>query len=292
MNTLTVRTEDGVELALHHLAPDPSASARAVLLVHGAFTSHAVWLRGGAAGSGLAWFLRARGLDVWLADLRHHGGSAREPRPRTWHFEDTILHDAPALVARVRGETGGAAPVWVGHSVGGAIGLAYSARDPAAAPAGIVALGTPGPVLGPLRRAMALLTIVTCKTLGRFPARRFRMGSEDEAALVLAEWMAWNARGRWVGADGTDYLAALGRLRTPVLAVAGAGDRMFAPADACRRLVERAGAASKTFVVVGPGLDHRGLLLDARADEQCWPLVADWIARLPSPARPPAWMAP
>jgi oxygen-independent coproporphyrinogen-3 oxidase len=292
MITQTVRTEDGVDLALHHLAPAPSASATAVLLVHGAFTSHAVWLRGGAAGSGLAWFLSNRGLDVWLADLRHHGGSAREPRPRTWHFEDTILHDAPALVARVRRQTGGAPLVWVGHSVGGAIGLAHSTRDPAAAPAGIVALGTPGPVIGPLRLAMALLTIVTCWTLGRFPARALRMGSEDEAALVLAEWMAWNARGRWVGADGTDYLAALGRVRTPFLAVAGAGDRVFAPADACRRLIERAGAEPKRFVVAGPGLDHRGLLLDARADEQCWPLVADWIARLPVAARPPARMAP
>jgi pimeloyl-ACP methyl ester carboxylesterase len=180
----------------------------------------------------------------------------------------------------------------VGHSVGGAIGLASSARDPAAAPAGIVALGTPGPVMGPLRRAMALLTIVTCRTLGRFPARAFRMGSEDEAALVLAEWWVWNVRGRWVGADGSDLLAALGRLRRPFLGVAGAGDRMFAPADACRRLIERAGADSKAYVVAGPGLDHRGLLLDARADEQCWPLVADWIARLPSPARPPARMAP
>ncbi len=292
MITLTVRTEDGVDLALHHLTPGPSTSARAVLLVHGAFTSHAVWLRGGAAGNGLARFLRTRGLDVWLADLRHHGGSAREPRPRTWSFEDSILHDAPALVARVRRETDGAPLIWVGHSVGGAIGLAYSARDPTAAPAGLVTLGTPGPVMGPLRRALALLTIATCKTLGRFPARAFRMGSEDEAALVLAEWMAWNARGRWVGADGTDYLAALGHVRTPFLAVAGAGDRVFAPAGACRRLIELAGAEPKSFVVVGPGLDHRGLLLDARADEQCWPLVADWIARLPSPARPPARMAP
>ena len=128
--------------------------------------------------------------------------------------------------------------------------------------------------------------------LGRFPARMLRMGSENEAALVLSEWMAWNLRGRWVGADGYDYLAALQWVRAPFLGLAGAGDRLFAPVDACRALVDRVGAGSRTFAVVGLGLGHGGLLLDAQADAQCWSLVATWTARLPSPARPRPRMTP
>ena len=64
MSTLTVHADDGVPLGLHQL-------------------------------------FAARGHDVRLADWRHHGASAREPRPRTWHFEDTIMRDAPELADRV-----------------------------------------------------------------------------------------------------------------------------------------------------------------------------------------------
>jgi pimeloyl-ACP methyl ester carboxylesterase len=286
MMTAGVRTEDGVDLVLYRMDPAERTvtPATTVLLVHGAFSSHTVWMRGGARNTGLARFLSDAGSDVWLADWRAHGAATREPRPHTWHFEDTITQDAPTLVEYVRAATG-APPLWVGHSVGGAIGLALLARDPTAL-AAIATLGTPGPVMGPLRRLLALGTIALCRTLGRFPARALRMGSEDEAALVLSEWMTWNLRGRWVGDDGFDYLAALEHAPTPTLAVAGESDRMFAPTTACRALAERIGAAA-TFASVGPRLDHPGLLLDPRADEECWPLLARWIAAHPATARPP-----
>jgi pimeloyl-ACP methyl ester carboxylesterase len=286
MMTAGVRTRDGVDLVLYRMDPAERAGSAAttVLLVHGAFSSHTLWMRGGAHNTGLARFLSDAGFDVWLADWRAHGAATREPRPHTWHFDDTITQDAPTLVEYVRYATG-APPVWVGHSVGGAIGLALLARDPTAL-AAIATLGTPGPVMGPLRRLLALGTIALCRTLGRFPARALRMGSEDEPALVLSEWMAWNVRGRWLGADRFDYLAALEHGQTPVLAVAGESDRMFAPAAACRALARWIGAAA-TFAVVGPRLDHPGLLLDPRADEECWPLLSRWIAALPATAPPP-----
>ena len=87
-----------------------------------------------------------------------------------------------------------------------------------------------------------------------------------------------------MGSDGFDYLAALKQLPTPLLSIAGSGDRLFAPPDACRALVDRLGNG-KTFVVVGPDLDHRGLVIDPRADEHCWPLIADWIAQRASSPR-------
>jgi pimeloyl-ACP methyl ester carboxylesterase len=287
MMTAGVRTGDGVDLVLYRMDPAERrlTPATTVLLVHGAFSSHTVWLRGGSDNTGLARFLSDAGFDVWLADWRAHGAATREPRPHTWHFEDTVTQDAPTLVEYVRAATG-APPVWVGHSVGGVIGLALLARDRTAL-AAIATLGTPGPVMGPLRRLLALGTITLCRTLGRFPARALRMGSEDEAALILSEWMAWNVRGRWLGADGFDYLAALEQAPTPVLAVAGESDRLFAPAAACRALAVRIGP-TVTFAAVGPRLSHPGLLLDPRADEECWPLLARWIAALPATARPPA----
>ena len=127
MTARRIVTADGVHLALHRLRE--STGRPAVLCVHGAFCSHTAWLRvRGGGGGGLADLLDARGYDVWLADLRHHGASEREPKPRTWRFEDCILGDAPALVAHVAAETNGAPLAWIGHSFGSVIGLCWLAR--------------------------------------------------------------------------------------------------------------------------------------------------------------------
>jgi hypothetical protein len=67
------------------------------------------------------------------------------------------------------------------------------------------------------------------RLLGRFPARSLRFGNEDEAAEIIAEWMEWNVRGRWLGMDGFDYFAGLAALSTPYLGVASGADWIFAP---------------------------------------------------------------
>src|SRR5881397_3152807 len=266
MTARLIFTPDGVELALHRVRAYRDGRP-AVLLVHGAFTNHRFWLHSedGMRGmGGMAHFLGAAGLDVWLADLRHHGESAREPRRGAWTFEDWVLNDAPTLVARVREETDGAPLAWIGHSAGGAAGLCWLARVAAAAPLrAIVTLGTPGPRrLGLVRRALAATTIALSRALGHFPARALRFGNEDEAAEIIAEWMEWNVRGVWLGTDGFDYFAGLAALSTPYLGVAGGADWIFAPANACRQVVDRVGATRKTLTVA-PRLSHRGLVVSA-----------------------------
>src|SRR5437016_11494444 len=199
-----VTTPDGVELALHRLRAFRDGRP-AVRLGHGAFTKHRFWLHSsdGTQAGGMAHFLGAAGLDVWLADLRHHGESAREPRRGAWTFEDWVLRDTPTLVARVREETDGAPLAWVGHSAGGAAGLCWLARVAAAAPVGaIVTLGTPGPRrLGPVRRALAAATMAVSRALGHFPPRALGVGNGGDAAEIIAAWMEWNVRGVWRGTD-------------------------------------------------------------------------------------------
>lgn len=280
MSERDLETSDGVRLALYRRRPYAEGRP-AVLLVHGAFGSHTAYLRTDAGRGGLSHYLGARGYDVWLADLRHHGRSDREPRRFTWSFEDLIRKDAPAIVAQLRREIGAAPLAWIGHSFGAVVGLCWLAWSHPQAPlSGIATLGAPGPAaMGAVRWGLAALTILICRTLGYFPARTLRFGSEDEAGGVLAEWMRWNVNGRWVGRDGFDYFAAMARIRVPLLSVAGAADRFFAPAAACRQVVEQWGDPRKRFALAGPGgrLNHRGLLLDRRSIDVCWPLLADWL---------------
>ena len=274
-----VTTPDGVELALHRMRAYRDGRP-AVLLAHGAFSNHRLWLHStdGSGAGGMAHFLGAAGLDVWLADLRHHGESAREPRRGAWTFEDWVLQDTPTLVARVREETDGAPLAWIGHSAGGAAGLCWLARVAAAAPLrAIVTLGTPGQRrLGPVRRTLAAATMAMSRALGHFPARALRFGNEDEAAEIIAEWMEWNVRGAWRGTDGFDYFAGLAALNIPYLGVAGGADWIFAPAKACQQVVDRVGATRKALAVE-PGLTHRGLVLSPRARQACWPNIVAWL---------------
>jgi hypothetical protein len=41
-------------------------------------------------------------------------------------------------------------------------------------------------------------------------------------------------------------------------------------------VVSAVGAARKALALV-PHLDHRGMLLDPRARDSCWPQVSDWL---------------
>jgi len=274
----TIVTEDGVELALHRLRAYRDGRP-AALLVHGAFSNHGVWVRRTHPG-GFAHYLLGRGLDVWLADLRHHGRSAREPRGKKWRFEDWILRDAPTLVDRVNDETEGAPLIWIGHSAGGVVGLCWQARQPATRLAAIVTFGTPGPTrVGLTRRALAALAAGMSRLFGTFPAKPLGLGPENEAGRILADWMGWNVAGRWIGQDGFDYFNALSAVASPLLSIAGGADRVFAPAAACADVVERAGSRRKA-IQVHPGLSHRGLLRDPRARERCWPDAAGWLQEL------------
>jgi hypothetical protein len=112
--------------------------------------------------------------------------------------------------------------------------------------------------------------------LGTFPARILGLGSENEAGRILADWMGWNVRGSWRGADGFDYFAALANVASPFLSVAGASDWLFAPPRACADVVEQIGSRRKALAV-HRHLSHRGLLRDPRARERCWPETASWL---------------
>lgn len=273
MITERVRTADGVTIGLHHLEPAAPPPAPVLLLLHGAFSGHAIWLR-----SFTSWLAR-HGFDIWLADFRSHGVADREPAPRTWWFDDLIDRDAPALLARLRAHIGTRRLGVIGHSAGGVIALAALARAGAQSEMdAVVALGTPGPRrMGLKRYAGALGFSALARVLGRFPARTLRFGSDDEGALMFGQWMTWNLEGRWLSRDGFDYLEALSRTRTPYLGVAGGRDVLFSPPYACREIVDRIGSPTKDFYIA-PSLNHPGLVLDPRAATEVVPRLVSWLS--------------
>ena len=112
---ITVRADDGVDLALWRRRADAPANRRAVpvLLVHGTFSNRNFFL--GTGERGLAHYLASRGFESWVAELRGHGRSGAAGKGTAWRFEDWILRDAPALLRGVRDASGSESVAWIGH---------------------------------------------------------------------------------------------------------------------------------------------------------------------------------
>ncbi len=272
-----VRAGDGTRLALYRVG-EPTAPP--VVLMPGTFSNHTFWL--GTGGRGMAWHLADAGYEAVVLDPRGHGGSERA-RGRPWRFEHWGRLDVPAAVSAAAPD--GAPVLLVGHSAGGASMLIALAGEPALRErvAGVVVLGTPVPWLQRWRRVGAWTIRAASRLLGRFPARLLGLGPEDELPGVMAQWMTWNLKREWRGCDGTDYVERLQSVCTPVLAMSGAGDTVFAPPDACRGVVEMMGSADASYVLAGretgfsEDFDHPGIVVSRAARVEVWPRIVTWL---------------
>ena len=282
---ITVRADDGVDLALWRRRADAPANRRAVpvLLVHGTFSNRNFFL--GTGERGLAHYLASRGFESWVAELRGHGRSGAAGKGTAWRFEDWILRDAPALLRGVRDASGSESVAWIGHSAGGVIAVAYAGlqAELSGAIGGIVMAGAPAPTRpGAWHVPLAAIGYGITRLVGRFPARALRIGPEDEQPGIMQQWMEWNVRGNWIGENGTDYLANARRISAPALALAGGFDPI-APAATCRLLLDALGGADRTFLKCGRGsgfsenFSHNRLLVSTPARQEVWPRIAEWL---------------
>lgn len=278
------RTDDDVEIAVTRLgvgAPTPTEPP--VVLLHGTFCQRSFWVSN--KGDGLGPFLRARGYDVWIPEVRGHGRSPRDARYRDWSAEDQILRDLPAVQRLVEHETGRRAH-WVGHSWGGVAilgGLGVGSLDPTRI-ASTVVLGaniTEGDewLRRPLPRAAAwtLLTV-----LGRVPAGLMKLGPEPESRGYMLDFLRWKGpRSQWVTRDGEDYWQGIRRAEVPLLAFAAANDESD-PVPGCRRMFDEYGG-DKEWVLLGvdqgfsKDYGHVEMIVSKAAADEVWPRIGDWL---------------
>lgn len=273
---LTIPADDGVRLAVHRVGPEDGTP---VLLIPGTFSNHTFWL--GTRGTGFARELAQHGYDAWVLDPRGHGNSDRPARDQDWRFDDWARRDAPAAIDTALAPRAGFV---IGHSAGGAAALVAIATRPELRRRvrGMIVLGTPFPWLQPFSRIGAHTLRTVSRLFGRFPARAFRLGPEDELAGVMVQWMDWNLAGRWVGDDGTDYDRAIAALDVPLLVVAAVADR-WAPPPSCRALLETVASTDTTWLLLGReagfGHDfgHVDMLVGRTARAEVWPLLRQWM---------------
>lgn len=289
---------DGWKVALFRRAPDPAAAGLPawgvpVILAHGtAVNRHSF----DAEGSDMAAWLSGRGFDVWIPEYRGDRSSA-PPDRRTWRqgewaVGDIAARDLPAVLDHVLSATGRDQAWWVGHSLGGVLGMILLEGPHASRIAGLVALGSPGlrlrpgpadrqarrlaaslPRKGPVPTRQAALLLLPALYMGaddpffhalfnlddidqRVLAAFVGPGMEDMGRGTLRQYGAMVETGHLLSADGTDLCAGLRDVRAPALLVAGRVDHVAPPWDVLATF-DALGSADKEFVVLGHGWGQR-----------------------------------
>lgn len=219
-------------------AADDGGVERPLVIVHG-FAEHARRHEELAEAAGSA------GHPVYGLDLPGHGES---PGPRAvidGHGEALVA--VGELVARANQESGAAAPVLFGHSMGGAIALRFALEQPErlsglvlSSPFLVDALDRPAWLLAVARLAARLaprmvVTKVDLNSLSRDQAEVQRY--VDDPMVITTGVPA--VTGRTITDGGAETLAQAHRLTVPTLVLHGSADGIAGVAGS-RRLVAEA----------------------------------------------------
>jgi pimeloyl-ACP methyl ester carboxylesterase len=288
--------EDGwvLELARYKAPARPDGSPRLppVVCCHG-LGANAVSLDMAEEVS-LPRYLRSRGFDVWLLDLRGNGRSAQPPAGRgryDFSFDDHATKDVKAAIEFVKRETGAPRVAWVGHSMGGIVAYGHvqvwggqdlQAVATIASPTSFVKK----PVVARLapyasyHKLPAIYQELACRLVSPLatpiysrlpfvdllinarnaPDRYVRTGLAYALAnmsmRLLLQFSRWIETGELTSVDGSrTYFRELEAVRVPWLAIAGAGDQLV-PEENVRAGFERLGSSEKRLLVLGTAHGH------------------------------------
>ena len=245
---LEIHTPDGV--ALRAVVDDPPLGVElrgTCVLAHALFARKTEFGRGERAG--LAQAYAAEGWRTIAFDFRGHGESSSPKNGREWGYDDLVRWDLPAVVACARARSDDRPVVVVGHSLGGHVALASQGTGRLEADA-IVAIAAsvwlrefePSRARWAAKLLLARGMREAATRLGRIPARRMRLGSDDASGRFASDLLGFMADNAWRSEDGIDdYRGALARVVVPVCAVASEGDRVVCHPDSAELFARRCG---------------------------------------------------
>ena len=289
-----VTTEDGWRLALHHYVPVEPRYRQPVLLIPGIACNRTIFDLNDERS--LARDLSGRGFDVWIAEPRGMGLSARAGWKAyfldDYDFDDILSKDIAAVIGWLRKKTGGESVWWVGHSLGGLLGYAWLGRRGEHGLAGLVTVSSPVHLarsleLAPwmsLSKGMRLGKAVMLRPIARFVSplagwsdrfvsslvvwpesiesslkRRILVNTIENIPQGLMEQIRyWHWSGRFTSRDReVDYYLKMNQIVEPLLIISPERDRVAPPA-AVAPAYQQAASKDKQFRIIGTdsGDDH------------------------------------
>ncbi|NLU78871.1 alpha/beta fold hydrolase [Micromonospora sp. HNM0581] len=230
--------------------------------------------------------MRAVGLAVAVADLRGTGESTPRPSRSCRYGYAELATDIGTVLTALKPRLAGRRSLLLGHSLGGQAAVLHLAlhREHEVDGLALVAVGIPYwrdftglrryGVL-PYARGIA----ATTRLLGVWPGWGF---GGRQARGVIRDWAHTARTGCFPPIDGLDAEAAVGRIRTPVLAISVDGDQ-YTPHPTLDRLCAKLTSArverERFSPPPGTTVDH---FTWARAADPFAARVASFAADLPT----------
>jgi pimeloyl-ACP methyl ester carboxylesterase len=311
---LSVTTADGWTLSLWYRAPKQVRFVEPILFCHGLANNHFFFDFG--IQNNLMRAACALGFRCYAIDFRGSGSSLPTvPGPFEVSIDDHIQFDAPAAVACVLKHAQAPQAIWVGHSLGGLIGLAAIPKQLKGKIKALVTIGSPGffhldartsrllkgalwlcpwgqldlqfirwlaPFAGLFRFKKLLETAANADNLSA-DSRRWAAAHTFAPMWkgVLAQLETWTSRSVFVNTDNTiDYQKHISDIDVPALTIGGSVDQLASP-EATQRLHERLPHSQYRLfgLTSGDSVDygHGDLILGNRAENEVFPVILAFV---------------
>jgi predicted alpha/beta hydrolase len=222
------------------------------------------------------------GVGVVVAELRGTGSSEPKPSRASKYGFTELTEDIGAVLETLKPRRDGRRTVLIGHSLGGQMCLLHLAKDGGSGVDGValVAVGLPywrlyGRRSVPILAYIQSIGLVT-RVLRVWPGWTF---GGRQARGVVRDWAHTSRTGHYPKLDGVDVDAALGRIRTPVLAVNVKGDGLTPGSvmDHLRDKLAGADVVREEYAVADTELDH---FTWVRSSAPLAKRIADWSRAL------------
>lgn len=273
---------------------DPKGQA--ILLIHGAIENGKIFYN--EKGKGLAPYLAQKGYDVFITDLRGKGKStpsASSGKLKGGQFE-VITIDIPALINKINELKNGPVIHLMAHSWGGVLIASWFARFSKENKnvKSVTFFASKRKIYVHHFKRWFMVDLmwtgvgsIATKLFGYLPAKKLRMGADDEPGQFFFQCNQWVYSNKWIDSiDQFDYLKAFKEVEfPPVYSLTGVADHSLGNVICVNKMLKEIGAQNVTHTNLGlqhgnkNNYDHINILTHKDSVNDHFPKLVNWLAQ-------------
>lgn len=263
-------------------------------MIHGAVENGRIFYS--KNGKGLAPFLCENNSDVFVIDIPGRGDSNPHAKEKLDHSQSQFIkHDFPIILDTIRDKTMSGLP-WhgIGHSWGGVLMTAALIRMEASEFKSHVFFGVKRRISVKSIKKFLYVNVywnyfgkLLTKIYGYLPAKKWKLGSDDEPTVFALQIMDWVIQEKWIDQeDGFDYLKAFEEnVIPPILSMTGSADKILGNSKDIELLIKELKPLNSKVVILGKqygfheDYNHIDILTHPNAKKDGYNLALDWLVK-------------